>query len=389
MMSSKTPRVCIIRRAYYPAETHVRRNLETLIAAGYSVDLVCLRNTGERAFEVIGGVRVHRLPLRTHRAGMLLYLAEYLAFFFLALAEVTWLHCWRRFAVVEADSMPDFLIFAGLVPRLTGSKLIMYLFENMPEVWAQKRSLPMTHWAIRCLQWQERLSCAFAHAVICTHEIARDAIVAMKVPASKIAIVLNVPDESVFRRYEGVGPRGDGIFRLVQHGTITEVYGIQVVIEALSLLDPTLPVHCDIAGDGEYRPALEDLARRLSVQSRVTFHGYLGPERLVKLLLQSTAGVVPMLMEYLSPNKLFECVALGIPVIASDRRTFKQHFADTEVVYFRTGDARDLAAVIENAFRHPEDLEARSGRASRRYEEYRWTNMRKKYLDVYEGLGRG
>jgi glycosyltransferase involved in cell wall biosynthesis len=361
--------------------------VETLIAAGYSVDLLCLRNTGERAIEVIGGVRVHRLPLRARRTGIISYIIEYLAFFFLALAAVTWLHCRRRFAIVEADSMPDFLIFTALVPRLTGSKLIMYLFESMPEVWAQKKNLPMTHWMIRCLQWQERVSCSFAHAVICCHEMARDALVDMKIPASKITTILNVPDESVFRRYEGVGACADWIFRLVQHGTMTENYGIQVVIEALSLLDPALAIHYDVIGDGEYRPALEALARRLNVQSRVTFHGYVTLETLLARLHQSSAGVVPMLTEYNSPIKMFEFVALGIPVIASDRRTFKQHFPETEIVYFRTGDARDLATAIENALRHPEDLQARSGRASRRYEEYRWTNMRKKYLDVYKGLG--
>ncbi|HVP57849.1 MAG TPA: glycosyltransferase [bacterium] len=382
----KTPRVCIIRRAYYPAETHVRRNIEALMQAGYSVDLVCLRKQGEPAFEVIGGARVHRLPLQTRRAGIMMYLVEYLAFFFLALGEVTWLHCRRPFAIVEADSMPDFLIFAGLVPRLTGSKLILYLFENMPEVWAQKKNLPMTHWGIRALGWQERVSCSFAHRVIATHDMARDAFAALGVPASKIATVLNVPDESVFHRYEGVGPLADGVFRLTQHGTITELYGIQVVIEALSLLNPAIKVHYDVIGDGEYRPTLEALARRLNMQDRVTFHGYLAPEPLVKMLQQSAAGVVPMLVEYMSPNKMFELVALGIPVIASDRRTFQQHFGQTEIVYFRTGDAKDLAKVIENAIRHPEDLQARSRRASERYEEYRWANMQKKYLAVYQEL---
>lgn len=386
-MASKTPRVCIIRRAYYPAETHVRRNLETLVSAGYSVDLVCLRNVGERAFEVIGGVTVHRLPLRARRAGVVWYLAEYLAFFFMALAAVTWLHCRRRFAIVEADSMPDFLIFAGLVPRLTGSRMIMYLFESMPEVWAQKKNLPMTHWAIRLIRWQERISCAFGHEVICCHDMARDALVAMKVPASKITPILNVPDENVFRRYD-VAPRADGVFRLVQHGTITELYGIQVVIEAISLLDPGLRVHYDVIGEGEHRPVLEELARRLNVQDKVTFRGYLTPEPLVKWLLQSSAGVVPMLVEYMSPNKLFECVALGVPVIASDRATFRQHFGDDEIVYFKTGDARDLARVIEHGFRRPDDLRAHAERATKRYEEYRWTNMRKRYLGVYDRLAR-
>jgi glycosyltransferase involved in cell wall biosynthesis len=378
-------RVCIIRRAYYPAESHVRRNAESLVAAGYSVDLVCLRGAGEGRFDEIGGVRVHRVPLRAHRAGVPSYLFEYVAFFLLALAVVTWLHCGRRFAVVEADSMPDFLIFAAVVPRLTGARLIMYLFESMPEIWAQKRGLPMTHRAIRFLQWQERVSCAFAHAVICCHDMARDALVATGVPASKISVILNVPDESVFRRYDDARVPSDGVFRLVQHGTMTENYGIQVAIEALALVDRALPARYDIVGEGEYRPALEALADRLNLRDRVVFHGYVSRERLLELLLQATAGVVPMLFEYQSPNKLFELVALGKPVIASDRRTFRQHFGDDEVLYFRTGDAADLARAITWAMRHPEDLRSREERAARRYEEYRWTGMRKRYLEVYAG----
>jgi glycosyltransferase involved in cell wall biosynthesis len=208
----------------------------------------------------------------------------------------------------------------------------------------------------------------------------------MKIPVSKITAILNVPDENVFHQYDGGQTGNDGVFRLVQHGTMTENYGIQVVIEALSVLDPGLPIHYDIIGEGEYRPALEAMTHRLNLQDRVTFHGYVTRERLLQLLLQSTAGVVPMLFEYQSPNKLFEFVALGKSVIASDRKTFKQHFSDGEILYFRTGDAKDLARVIEGAFYRPENSKVRAGQASQRYEEYRWTNMQKRYLDLYERL---
>ncbi|MDI7278048.1 MAG: glycosyltransferase, partial [Anaerolineae bacterium] len=122
-------RICIIRRSYYPAETHVRRNAESLAAAGYGVDVVCLRGPGEPAREVVDGVAVYRLPLQARRGALWLYAAEYAAFFVLAAAAVTWLHLRRRYAAIEADSMPDLLVFAGLVPRLLGARLVLYLFE--------------------------------------------------------------------------------------------------------------------------------------------------------------------------------------------------------------------------------------------------------------------
>lgn len=376
-------RICIIRRNYYPNDTLVRRNAESLVAAGHSVDVLALRSKGEPAFEVLAGVRVHRLPLQARRGGLAGYLLEYAAFFMLAFLEVTSLHLRQRFHVVDAVSMPDFLVFAGAIPRLTGSRLILHLFESMPEMWAQKRHVPMTHRTIRFLKWQERVSCAFAEVVICCHDMARAALIDSNIPGAKIVTILNVPDDQVFKKQPRVGPR-DGIYRLVQHGTITENYGIQVVLEALKLLDPGLNVHYDVTGSGEYRPVLEDRVRELGLQDRVTFHGYVSRERLLELLIGADMGIVPMLFEYQSPCKMFEYVALGKPVIASDRETFLQYFDQDQVLYFKTGDAKSLAAAIEKAVRQPSMMDELAGRASLRYDRYRWENMRERYLKLHE-----
>lgn len=387
MAKNVNRRVCIIRKKYYFEDTLIRRNAETLVAAGYSVDLVCLRNRTESAFEVVDGVKVHRLPLRSHRAGVGQYILEYVAFLIFAFWRVTWLHFRQPFDVVEAVSMPDFLVFAGSIPRLMGSRLILQLFESMPELWAQKRKVPMTHWTIRFLKWQEKISCVFADAVTCCHDMARIALTASNIPEEKITTILNVPDENVFKARQQVGSP-DGIFRLIQHGTITENYGIQVVLKALKLVDPNLAVHYDVTGRGEYRPKLEDMVRELGLQDRVTFHGHVSQERLFELLIHSDIGVVPMLFEYQSPIKMFEYVALGKPVIASDRKTLLQYFNEHEILYFKTGDERSLADAIEKAIHQPSMMSELANRASLRYEQYRWDNMRDRYLKLHEPLQR-
>jgi len=387
MKKGSSPRVCIIRRAYYPAESHVRRNAETLVQAGYAVGVICLRNCGESAREVVDGVSVYRLPLRTRRAGVLRYIIEYSIFFLMASVAVTWLHIRHSYAVVEADSMPDFLVFAGLIPRLSGARVILYLFESMPEMWAQKRRLSMAHWAVRFLCWTEHISCGFADRVICCHEMARLALVGRGVPEGKIIVVLNVPDERVFRSDVCRATTDNhGALRLIQHGTITENYGIQIVLRALQLLVPTLPVHFDIVGDGEYRRELQSLTEELGLQNYVTFHGFVSRERLLELLCRAQVGIVPMLLEYQSPNKLFEFVALGKPVIASDLETFRQHFSENEICYFRRGDPHDLARVIERAVQQPSRTHEFAQRAMERYNCYRWARMSQRYLGVYNEL---
>ena len=56
------PRHCMVVHAYYPlAETRVQREAEALVRAGYEVDVVCLRDAGERERERYRGVEIHRL----------------------------------------------------------------------------------------------------------------------------------------------------------------------------------------------------------------------------------------------------------------------------------------------------------------------------------------
>ena len=377
--------VCIVRRSYYPADLHVKRNADSLVSEGYSVDLICLRNKNALRFENIDGVRVHRVPLRARRQSVVSYIGEYLGFWALAFLKVTALHLKNFFDVVEADSMPDFLIFAGLVPRLTGAKLVLYLMESMPELWAQKQNLHPGHPVIKFIRWQEKVSCRFARAVITCHELARQEIVRMGIPPEKITAILNVPDEKRFHPIEAQTAK-NGIFRIVQHGTIAENYGIQVVLKALKSLGREFDVRFDVIGAGEYRPALEKMVMGFGLQDRVSFHGYVPLGHLLGLLRRSTAGVVPMLYEYQSPGKLFEYVALGIPVIASDRKTFKQHFNEGEVFYFRTGDSESLASVLRRVYNGTNELKTRKDRASRRYEDYRWGIEKNKYLGIYSSL---
>jgi glycosyltransferase involved in cell wall biosynthesis len=216
--------------------------------------------------------------------------------------------------------------------------------------------------------------------------MARKVLVGRGIPENKITVILNVPDEQVYQRNRYNNAPNDGVFRLIQHGAMIESYGIQVVLQALKLSDPALPIHFDILGVGEYRPVLESMVCEMGLEDRVTFHGFVSRERLLELLHRANAGLVPMLFEYQSPSKMFEFVALGKPVIASDRETFRQHFGETEVFYFKTGDARDLAAAIETAFQNRKMMKDYANRATIRYGDYRWQKMKSHYLGLYTRL---
>ena len=113
-------RILIIRQGYYPEDPRVRREAEALAAAGYRVQVLCLRNTGQKKRELCGQVEAIRLPLGQSgrkRAGALRYLIDYTLFFALANLACSLLNLRHSYALVQVNTMPDALVWGGMAPE--------------------------------------------------------------------------------------------------------------------------------------------------------------------------------------------------------------------------------------------------------------------------------
>ncbi len=257
-------KVCIIRHAYYPQETHVRRNAEALVDHGELVSLICLRGKGEKTIENISGVSVYRMPVEHHREGAIRYIFEYFAFFICAFWQVTILELKTGFRIIEVDTMPDFLVFCTLIPKLRRKRVVLYLFEAFPEEFAHKFNLPISHILIKFMQLIEQTAIAYSDKVITACEEFRKVFVSRGAARSKIDVVLNVPNQKVFLSGgfhlsdHSIDPKKP--FTLITHGTLIELYGVQTVIRSMKLLRTQIPsVRLIIPGDGEYLPQLKSL----------------------------------------------------------------------------------------------------------------------------------
>ena len=379
--------VCIVRHNYYP-DTHVRRDAEALARAGYAVHVVALRRAGQAVRETLHGVEVHRLPVEHRRGTVLRYIWEYLSFALLATLAVARLHRRHRFQVVEVDNMPDVLVFSALVPKLCEAKVILYIFDNMPELLRVIWKVGPRHPLVRILATMEQLSAKFADRVVVSQELARRVVVERGVPEAKVVTVLNSADESIF----GPRPRllrkqANADFTIVSHGSIIQRYGIQTLIDALPLLTKAIPnVRVRVFGQGEYRHALAERARRNGVADRITFEGFLPPEELVATLAEADLGYVGFMCDLMLPNKLVEYVSLGVPVVLARWPVFEHYFPEDTVGYFVSGDAQSLASAIIAVAHDPHMARKRASRATAVYQDYRWSVQREIYLGLYGEL---
>jgi glycosyltransferase involved in cell wall biosynthesis len=386
----------MIVHAYYPiGETRVEREALALIDAGFDVDVICLRRGAEKPFENIGGVNIYRLPVRRNKAkGLFWQLAEYLNFFIRVFFKLFFLHSKRKYQVVQAHNLPDFLIFSTIYPKITGSKIVLDIHDLMPEFFAYKINRPINSFLVRLVIIQEQLSCWFADHVITVTDLWRVRLINRGVEAKKISVVMNLADGRYFSPSnshpdENISPDD---FRLIYHGTLQEHYGMKDLIESIDLTRETIPdIHLTIQGVGIYYNEMSRLVEELGLQKEVTINNFAIPvSELPEMINQMHIGIVPNRNDVFSgdllPTKMLEYIALGKPVIAAKTRVISHYFDEELIQFFDPGDPVSLSEQIIYAYQHWEEIMEKKQNIHRFTSVYNWDLISKKYIETMTKL---
>ena len=384
----KAKRICIVRNKPYPVSPN-RRNAETLVANGYDVDIICMKKKGEKSQETVGEIKLYRLPLEPRRGSGLRYIFEFFTFFIMASWKLTWLNLKRRYQVIEVSGIPDFMVFIAIVPKLMGSSVILNFLDHTADYFEEKYSVSSKHIVVRLLRFFEKTSGRWADHVFCTQIVTKELLVSRGVPESKISVVLNVPDETIFdRRVTIHNHKDNGKFRLITHGSLLEIYGIQTLIKAVPLLIIEIPnLEVKVVGDGEYRPYLEQLAQSLKISKYIDFTGMVTQEEVREHIIQSDIGVVAVHCKFPAlSNKIFEYLAMGLPAVVTSISANKAYFDESSVKFFEPDNELELAHCILKLYQNPDKRIALAAAGSATYQKYRWEIMKEGYLKVFEKL---
>jgi glycosyltransferase involved in cell wall biosynthesis len=383
------PRVCMVVHGPYPVgEERVLREARALVAHGYDVDIVAMRQPGEVAEELVDGCRVFRLPVAGGPRTRSRVVYEYLAFLLLAGGRLL-RSLMRPYSVVQIHNPPDFLLAAGLLPRLRGSRLVFDVHDFAPELFLLhfQRAPKLL---VRSLFAIERWAFRRADLVLTVNESYRRRIAEKRGGDSGVAVVLNSLDEGLLP--DRPAPARDDTFRVVTHGTLNRHYGVEVLVEAFATLRERHPnARLEIYGDGDAVPLIRRRISELGVEPVTTFEGrYLPQREALELVLGASVGVVANLGHPRNhaalPVKLLEYVAMGIPVVTSDLRAIRDYFAEDELAFYPPGDSEALAAELLAVATDPQAASARAERARGRYRDYRWSVQADRYVSLLDSL---
>lgn len=381
-------RVVIVRQQDV-YELGLQREAEALAEAGYDVEVICLRYRERPRKTVVNGVEITGLPPALLKTSKFRQIFEYGLFATLAGATLTWRHLRRRYAVVQVNTLPDLLVFAALVPKLLGARVILHMKEPSPELAELLFGKPKI---VRLFGRIEQRAIRFADRVLTVTEQMKQRLVERGAPADKIAVVLTgAPAETQLARWTPPEEAASDGFTIVCHGTMEERYGHDTIVEAVALLRDQLPdLRVIFTGRGSFEPRLEELIAELDVAHMVKNEGWVSLARVNDLLATADAGVVAQKASTYShlvhTNKLIDFWIFGLPVIHSRLHAVAEAYDDSELEYFEPGDAADLARAIRRLYEDParRDELIRNGKSA--LERSGWPVQKQVYLGVYEEL---
>lgn len=382
-------RVCTVVQSYYLRDPRVRREAEALADKGYEVDVICLRDKGEPSRETVKGVNIYRVPLARRRATPARYIFEY-AFFFCATALVLLGRLFtRRYDLIHVNNMPDLLVFATLLPRLFGSRVILDVHDPMPELFMSKYGIGSDSRFIRLLAWQERISLRYCHRVLTVSEVMKDRLERIK-GCPPVTSLLNVPDEKLLQRPEKWN-RDVNAFVLLYTGTISARYGLGIAIEACAKLREKIRgLRLRLVGDGDDLPALRKAADRLGVSDIVEFHQPVPLGKIPEIISTCDVGISPHVDDVFTKldfsTKVAEFVYMGLPTIVSRTQTIERYFDEDTVLYCEPGSVDSFAEAVLKLYEQPDLREKLAARCAEFSSRFTWGSEKQVYLDFVAGL---
>ena len=375
MNTCQPRRVCLLTSVHGPFDVRIfHKEAQSLARKGYSVTIVAPHSEDTQR----DGVEIKAVPVpRTRSERMSLTL-------------------WRVFRCALSTNASVFhfhdpeLIPVGMLLKLLGKRVVYDVHEDVPaDILDKSWIAPSLRWPIaRAAAWTETLAaCRFDAIVAATPRIADS------FPNIKTLTVQNFPQVNVQVDAETT-PYGDREPLISYVGGISELRGAWEMIEAMGLLSESVPARLQLAGFFDPPESQQKLASKPGWE-RVDFLGWLSPAEVRELLGRSCLGVVvfhPIENHIMSqPNKLFEYMSAGLPVVASNFPLWRSIIQEARCgILVDPTNPTAIAEAIRWLLERPAEAESmglRGREAVRRI--YNWENEEQKLVELYAQLMSG
>jgi glycosyltransferase involved in cell wall biosynthesis len=352
-------RICKIWDSEYPWDVRAEKIARALTDAGHEVHMVARNRDGRPLTETLPECTVHRLKPLSFLGSTLNAASMFPAFF-----NPRWKNKILETArAINADTLivrdlplAPTAIWAG---RRMGIPVVLDMAENYPAMinaiyWESGR-YRVSDWVVRnpaLARHIERWTLARVDHTLVVVKESKERLVGLGVDPSRVSIVSNTPPMERIVAGE-VSAR-----QLAPHEPLDVVYlgileiprGLATLIRALHCCrQSAINVRATVIGEGRDRAEFERQAHDLGLkQEHIRFLGYIENTEALQLVRTADVGVIPHHADEswntTIPNKLFDYMSVGLPVVASSAAPVKRLIGETGCgLVFNDRDDQDLA----------------------------------------------
>lgn len=377
----------LVRNAY-THDTRVEKEARTLVAAGHRVTVVADAAPGlpwresrpDRESVIRVARRAPRLP------GVRFVIHE--------------LRLWRRLLALRPDVLHAHDSNALLPVALAARRLRVPFVYDAHDLWLgrPRRERGRVSFALHQVWYMliERLLVPRAAAAITVSPPIADHL-GDRYGLAAVSLVPNYPDAAPppprardLRTLPGGGRIAPDRPVVLYLGGLMGGRGLEQLVDAVALTDRPELV---LLGDGQLAGALRDRAAARGIDARVHFLPPVPPDEVVGVAASADLGVSPippscLNYRYSLPNKLFQYMAAGLPVVASDFPQVRDVVVGSRcgLVADATSPA-DLASAIAAVLADPAEAREMGQRGRRAVtERYHWGVSAQRLLEVYAGV---
>lgn len=368
-------RVCHFSSAHRGLDVRIfHKECASLAAAGYDTHLVIVASNQEVATAQAKGVTVHALQVPEGR--------------FSRMVRQAW-RCYATGRSLDADIYhfhdPE-LIPYGIWLALSGKKVVYDVHEDVPQDiltkdWIAPWIRKTVSGAVSALEY---LSARYFFSI------------AAATPFIAQRFKKITPRTVNINNYPMLGELSSGAVnwsrkqnQVCYVGGIGRIRGILEVVKAMGLVGSGACLQ--LVGKFS-EPAVEAQAHQSAGWKQVDALGFQGRKEVAQVLARSIAGLVTFLPEPnhidAQPNKMFEYMSAGVPVIASNFPLWREIIEGNDCgLCVDPLDPAAIARAIDYLATHPQEAE-RMGRNGQRavQEKYNWDIEEAKLLRLYADL---
>lgn len=359
--------ICHLTTVHQPFDTRIfYKECKTLLKAGYEVYLVASHDKDEQK----EGVNIVSLPQAKNR--------------FERMVKKTRL-AYKKALEIDAQIYhfhdPE-LIPVGLLLEWRGKKVIYDVHEDVPKQILSKTYLPkfIRPLLSKLIEKIEYLASKKFDYIITATPFIKDRFLKNNVNT------IDVQNMPILEEFIDIQHNWSYKEKAVCYvGGITKIRGIFEMLDAIKLL-PEINLY--LAGPLEYQNFIDDIKK----SENTKFLGFLNRQELKQLFYNCICGLVLFHPEKnhinSQPNKLFEYMSAGLPVIASNFQSWKNIVESNNCgICVDPLNPKDIAEAIKYLVDNP-DIARKMGENGRKavLEKYNWENEAKKLLNVYEKL---